>query len=81
VPSACCSPSPPCAPGTAASPLNDVSHETRPTSCETITRIELPELGIFASDTVGWGLGLASCCLCLGVAIVVAGRTHPLDDD
>jgi hypothetical protein len=68
-----------CATGVAASPFSDVSDQPRPSSCETIAGVELPELGPFASDTVGWGLALAGFCLCLGVAVVVAGRTHVRD--
>jgi hypothetical protein len=63
-----------CATGIAASPFNDVRDQPRPTSCESITGIELPEMGPFASDTVGWGLALAGFCLSLGVAVVAAGR-------
>jgi peptidoglycan/LPS O-acetylase OafA/YrhL len=68
-----------CATGIAASPFNDVSDQPRPTSCETIAGVELPVMGRFASDTVGWGLALAGFCLCLGVMVVVAGRMHPRD--
>jgi hypothetical protein len=68
-----------CATGIAASPFDDVSDQPRPTSCETITGVELPAVGRFASDTVGWGLALAGFCLCLGVMAVVAGRMHPRD--
>jgi hypothetical protein len=64
-----------CATGIAASPFHDVRDQPRPTSCESVTGIELPELGPFASDTVGWGLALAAFCLSLGAAVVVAGRT------
>ena len=64
-----------CAAGIAASPFHDVRDQPRPTSCESISGIELPELGPFASDTVGWGLALAAFCLSLGLAVVVAGRT------
>ena len=63
-----------CATGTAASPFHDVRGQPRPTSCQSIARIELPELGPFAGDTVGWGLALAAFCLSLGVAVVVVGR-------
>ena len=68
-----------CATGIAASPFNDVSDLPRPTSCETIVGVELPEMGRFASDTVGWGLALAGSCLCLGVAVLAAGRTADPD--
>ena len=65
-----------CATGIAASPFNDVSDRSRPTSCETSIGVALPEVGPFAGDTVGWGLALAAFCLCLGASVVVAGRTH-----
>ena len=70
-----------CATGIAASPFNDVRDQPRPTSCESITGIQLPELGMFSSDTVGWGLALAAFCLALGLAVVVARRILPLGDD
>jgi uncharacterized membrane protein YbhN (UPF0104 family) len=66
-----------CATSIAASPFHDVRDQPRPTSCETILGIELPEAGPFASDTVGWGLALAGFCLSLGVAVAAAGRTRP----
>ena len=63
-----------CATGIPASPFHDVRDQPRPTSCESVTGIELPELGMFASDTVGWGLALAGFCLSLSVSVVTAGR-------
>ena len=63
-----------CATGTPASPFHDVRDQSRPASCESITGIEQPELGLFASDTVGWGLALAAFGLSVGVAVVTAGR-------
>jgi hypothetical protein len=70
-----------CATGLAASPFTDVSALSRPTSCETLLGNELPELGPFAGDTVGWGLALAGFCLALWVSVVVAGRRGPGDPD
>lgn len=70
-----------CATGIAASPFNDVTDQPRPTSCATIVGVDLPQLGPFASDTVGWGLALAGFCLCLGGMVVVAGRMHPRHPD
>jgi hypothetical protein len=54
--------------------VHDVRDETRPHSCESITGIEQPELGLFASDTVGWGLALAAFGLSVGAAVVTAKR-------
>lgn len=70
-----------CATGIPASPFHDVRDQPRPTSCESIPGIELPELGLFASDTVGWGLALAAFCLSLGAAVVTAGRMRGPDAD
>jgi hypothetical protein len=64
-----------CATGTPASPFNDVRGQNRPTACASVVGVELPELGRFASDTVGWGLALAGFCAALGAAVLVARRT------
>ena len=70
-----------CATWIAASPFHDVRDQPRPTSCESVAGIELPELGLFASDTVGWALALAAFCSSLGVAVVTAGRMRGPDAD
>jgi hypothetical protein len=64
-----------CATGTPAGPFHDARGDDRPTSCATVLDVELPELGVFASDTVGWGLAVAGCCVALGAAVLVLGRT------
>ena len=63
-----------CATGVVASPFNDVSGLDRPTSCEGLAGVVLPELGFLSSDTVGYGLAIAAVGLAVCAAALVAGR-------
>lgn len=58
-----------CATGQVATPFNDVTGQPSPTGCSGVAGLELPELGPFAGDTVGYGLAITAA----GLVIVVAG--------
>ncbi len=62
-----------CATGSVATPFSDGDLE-KPTGCESLPGVGLPELGMFSSDTVGYGLALAALGLAFAAVLVVLPR-------
>jgi len=53
--------------------------DARPTSCETALGVGLPDLGRFASDTVGWGLAVAANAISIWVGVLAGHRRTVAD--
>lgn len=62
-----------CATGDMATPFSSGLVE-KPTGCETLPGVGLPELGMFSGDTVGYGLLIASLGLAFAAALLVLPR-------
>jgi hypothetical protein len=63
-----------CASGVVASPFNDVTGLEKPTGCEGLAGVRLPELGPLSSDTVGYGLAIGAVVLAGWMATLALAR-------